>query len=67
MTEIVYHVKTCDIYQKAKPSPKNTQPLQTIRTTEPFELNRYHRADIARKQIWKKFRAGYDLSQIEIS
>ena len=31
-------MRASDIRQKAKPSPENTQPLQPIRTSEPFEL-----------------------------
>ena len=37
-TEVVEHVRACVICQKAKPSPEITQPLQPIRTSEPFEL-----------------------------
>ena len=37
-TQVIEHVKVCDICQRAKSSPENTQPLQPIRANEPFEI-----------------------------
>ena len=37
-TQVLEHVKACDICQRAKSSPENTQPLQPIRANEPFEI-----------------------------
>ena len=37
-TEVDNHVKACNTCQKVKQSQENTQPLQPIRTSEPFEL-----------------------------
>ena len=37
-TQVLEHVKACDICQRAKSCPENTQPLQPIRANEPFEI-----------------------------
>ena len=38
LTQVIEHLKACDICQMAKSSLENTQPLQPIRANKPFEI-----------------------------
>ena len=37
-TEVVTHIKSCEMCQKAKSTPDNIQPLNPIKTSAPFDL-----------------------------